>query len=318
MSIKLGIYVDVFSITQEEGRGMRYEVLRQFASNLYENPVNPTRLKAYTFFDSYRDKEDSLYAARSADFMERLRDFGYQVKEILKPDSIRSEDWNHPESHWADTKAAQAITNALTNDLCEQGPHMDHILLVTANPHFTETIEILQNKGVRVDVLAFSGVPNGLRIQADNFYSGWLIPELLGPVEGGRDLQGKVIPWGEENSRVRGLCYVFFPEKHFGFCRFLNKDHNGPLWITDARDPRSPYQTAFCHGTMLPHSVPESKLPTRELILEFTLTRSSRNTTTKDFQASEIILVEDRNFYGNSYYPQDPDSFGDYDESWNE
>ncbi|MCK4653402.1 MAG: NYN domain-containing protein, partial [Candidatus Cloacimonetes bacterium] len=91
----------------------------------------------------------------------------------------------------------------------------------------------------------------------------------------------------ENKKIVRGVCYSFFPEKGFGFMRFM-KELSGGLWITDSRKTESPYDTAFAHSSHFPDKVDLSRLPNREMIFEFEL----KEVKDKGWQAENIKLVE--------------------------
>lgn len=77
-SIRVGVYVDVVNLTRNGGYGMQYDVLREFATRDWGEPV---RLNAYVAYDEERALEDSDYENRARDFQLRLRDFGYKVIE---------------------------------------------------------------------------------------------------------------------------------------------------------------------------------------------------------------------------------------------
>jgi hypothetical protein len=157
------------------------------------------------------------------------------------------------------------------------------VLLVTGDGDFVQVVRALQNKGCRVEVVAFKNVSADLRREADMFMSGHLIPDLL-PVEarGGENL------WGEVEHRARGICY--YHKNDFGFLRFLKRiDAN--LWITDAKHEDSPYGTAWFHDTSLPNGpngVPIAELPSRSFIFEFKLVKAEHD---KGLKAVDIQLA---------------------------
>jgi hypothetical protein len=69
--------------------------------------------------------------------------------------------------------------------------------------------------------------------------------------------------------------------------RFL-KNISPDLWITDTRNPESPYMTAFFHDSNLPASTNPAGLPTRNLFFEFELAKSDRGA---GVQAIDIELT---------------------------
>jgi hypothetical protein len=60
------------------------------------------------------------------------------------------------------------------------------------------------------------------------------------------------------------------------------------LWLTDTRNPNSPYGSVFFHDSNLPEGVRPGQLPTRNYIFEFELARSER---TDSLQAINIELI---------------------------
>jgi len=58
------------------------------------------------------------------------------------------------------------------------------------------------------------------------------------------------------------------------------------LWITDTRRDDSPYGTAFAHESAFSQSIDISKMPSRDLIFEFDLTKGE-----KGMQATNITQI---------------------------
>ena len=88
---------------------------------------------------------------------------------------------------------------------------------------------------------------------------------------------------------MRGLCYWYDQEKNFGFIRYL-RSLSGPLWVTDTTRDDSPYSSTFVHSSELQRAgVHPSQLPSRRLILEFTLGPSP--TKRGDLTAQDIAVV---------------------------
>ena len=112
-------------------------------------------------------------------------------------------------------------------------------MLGTGDGDFVQVVRALQNRGCRVEIVAFDNVSGNLRREADYFLSGYLIPGLVTSL-------GK--PWGQPGSRVRGVCY-YYPSngKEVGFFRFLERT-DGNLWLRDERDDNSPYGAALIRG----------------------------------------------------------------------
>ena len=69
--------------------------------------------------------------------------------------------------------------------------------------------------------------------------------------------------------------------------RYLKKIAPG-LWLTDARHPDSPHETAYFHDSNLPTGIRPSILPSRNYLFEFELAQSDRGDRAK---AVEIALA---------------------------
>lgn len=268
MGRKIGIYVDVENVTMNGGRGLQYDVLRQLACRGGGDPV---RMNAYVRFDELRARSGDPTYTKVLEFHSRLRDSGFKVVE--KP--VR---WYHDASGERYGKANADLDMAV--DMLLQSERLDRVMLVSGDGDFVKVVEALQNRGLRIEVLAFQNISQALQNQADLFLSGYLVPNLLPPPP---------VPdpkrWGEEGSRVRGTCHWFDPDKGYGFMRYLAEisDH---LWTLDSRHPDSPYRTAFVHASSLPSGGIENRLPNREFVFEFTLRAGE-----KGLAAHDLILV---------------------------
>ena len=253
---------------------MRYDVLRTFACR---DGAEPIRLNAYVSFDEERAREDPQYRDLQYGFYSLLRDFGYKViQKIVK--------WYYDEDGRAFGKANADLDMAV--DVLLQSENIDRILLCTGDGDFIRVVQALQNRGCRVEVVAFENVSQELRREADLFMSGYLIPNLL-PTSAGR-----VGPaWGEIGSRVRGFCYNHAPDKSFGFLRVM-KNIAPELWKIDSRLANSPYESVFFHDSQLPEGVYIADLPNRNIILEFELSKSENRES--GFQAINMQLISPR------------------------
>ncbi|MGD2082810.1 MAG: NYN domain-containing protein [Chromatiales bacterium] len=255
--IKVGVFVDAENIRYNGGYQMRYDVLRRFAAR---DGGKLLRLNTYITFDQERAREDPEYAERSRAFQQMVRDFGWKitVKMIRR---YTDEEGN------VTTKANADLDLAV--DAMLQADNLDQILLVTGDGDFLQVVTALQNRGCRVELIGFRNVSNQLRRQVDAFYSGFLIPDLL-PIsyEPRND-------WGRPGSCVRGVATKWFPDKGYGFLRFIDRISPN-LWITDPRDPHSPYNSAFCHVNELAEDVTQEDLLNRETIVEFYLKESEQ------------------------------------------
>ncbi len=264
--LKVGVYVDVSNIAQNGGFGMQYDVLREFACR---NNGVAMRLNAYVAYDEEMAKKSPEYRYKSESFHSVLRDFGYKV--IVK--TVR---WFFDEQGNKYGKANADLDMAV--DALMQSERLDYVLLVTGDGDFVQVVRALQNKGCRVETLAFKNVSHVLRNEADVFTSGYLVPRLLDTDHSNGD--------NDKQMKSRGICYAYYPEKGFGFMRFM-KDLSGGLWITDSRKIESPYQTAFAHNSQFPEHFDFSRLPNREMIFEFDL----KPVKDKGVQAENIHLI---------------------------
>ncbi len=263
----MGVYVDSMNIMRNGGYGMRYEVVRRLAS---ANGDEALRLNAYVAIDEERAVSDPAYK-NTLNFILTLRDLGFKVVEK----AIR---WYTDDSGRTYGKANLDMDMGL--DIISQSERLDLIYLFTGDGDFTSVVTMAQNKGCRVEQVAFANVSSRLRREVDLFISGYLVPGLLPTAPP----QAAAPPWGEDGSRVRGVCTKYFLDRSFGFLRFMNSF--GKLWVTDTRLEESPYTSVFFMEKDLPSGVPPEHLPSRDYILEFDLREGE-----KGFVASNIELV---------------------------
>lgn len=271
---RVGVYVDAENIRLNGGWKMQYDALREFACRGGGDPI---RLNTYVTYDGERAQNDDLYRDGQERFHAVLREYGYKV---IRKD-IR---WFHDEEGRRYGKANADLHMAV--DALMQSDRLDRVLLATGDGDFIQVVRALQDKGCRVELVAFDNVAHVLRQEVDQFTPGDLIPGLV-KTRGNGDSP----PWGEIGSVVRGACYYYNAEKGFGFMRFLTRIDEG-LWITDPRDPRSPYGTAFFHFSELEEDV-SSELPGRRLIFEFDLAEGDRPApdSGRSFVAKNIQLL---------------------------
>jgi len=268
--VRVGVYVDTDNITRNGGRGLRYDVLREFACR---DGADALRLNSYTSFDRDRAQTDEDYKRNVQSFQAALRDFGYKV-------IVKHVKWYINEDGKRFGKANSDLDMAV--DVLLEARNIDRVLLATGDGDFTKVARALQNMGCRVEVVAFDNVSGDLRREADLYVSGYLIPGLLPGESRGPD-------WGEEGSRVRGLCHWYDAIKGFGFIRYL-KSFSGPLWVTDTTREDSPYASTFVHSSELQRAgINTQELPSRRHILEFTLRPSP--TKPGELTAQEIALA---------------------------
>ncbi len=256
-SVRVGVFVDAENIRYNGGYQMRYDVLRRFAAR---NGGVLQRLNTYMAFDAERAREDVEYRKKTHAYQQMVRDFGWKV-------SAKTVRRYTDESGNVTIKANSDLDMAV--DAMLQANRLDQVLLVTGDGDFLQVVEALQNAGCRVELIGFKNVSRLLQQRVDAFYSGFLIPDLLPISYEPRN------EWGKPGSCVRGVCTKWFPDKGYGFLRFMNQISPN-LWITDPREPDSPYTSVFCHANELSDEVTEELLMNRETVLEFYIQESEQ------------------------------------------
>jgi len=253
----VGVFVDAENVRYNGGYQMRYDVLRRFAAR--EGGVLQ-RLNTYMAFDPERARDDVDYARKARIYQQMVRDFGWKitVKHVRR--------YTDPEGN-VTAKANADMDMAV--DALLQSDRLEQILLVTGDGDFIQLAQALQNRGCRVELVGFKNVSRQLQQVADAFYSGFLIPDLLPVSYEPRN------EWGKPGSCVRGVCTKWIQEKGYGFLRILDRI-SANLWVTDPREPDSPYTSVFCHANELADEVTEELLTSRETILEFYLKESEQ------------------------------------------
>lgn len=267
---KVGVFVDSANIYRNGGQRMQYDILREFACR---DSGELMRLNAYVTYDRERAGNDYEYRKKTQGFHSALRDFGYKV-------NIKDVKWFTDEMGNRVPKANSDLDLAV--DVLLQSENLDRILLVTGDGDFVQVVRALQNKGCRVEVVAFDNVSSSLKQEADLYMAGYLIPNLL-PFPNPHN------KWGEVDHLVRGWCSYYDSNKGIGYMRYLSRIDRG-LWLTDKRrNPDSPYESAFFHFSKLAHESITDRLPSRDLIFEFRLVPSERKAD--EYTATDITQV---------------------------
>jgi uncharacterized LabA/DUF88 family protein len=270
-NLRVGVYVDVANIAQNGGYGMHYNILREFACRGESTPI---RLNAYVAHDAERAREDPAYRDGQRGFHDVLREQGFKV-------IVKNVKWYSDERGGRIGKSNADMDLAV--DALQQSQNMDRVVLATGDGDFVEVVHALQNRGCRVEVVAFDNVSSELRREADMFTSGYQVPGLLPSLERGPK-------WGEIGSRVRGVCYYFKPEKGYGFLRFMHHISDN-LWDVDSRKPGSPYQSVFFHVSELPNNFPLIDLPSREIVFEFELIKAAKKTEMQEQEGLQALKM---------------------------
>ena len=166
MARRIGVYVDSMNIMRNGGYGMRYEVIRRFAGRDGDEAM---RLNAYVAIDEDRAVSDPNYK-NTLNFILTLRDLGFKAVEK----AIR---WYTDDSGRTYGKANLDMEMGL--DIVSQSDRLDLIYLFTGDGDFCSVVTMAQNKGCRVELIAFANVSARLRREVDLFIPGYLIPGLL-------------------------------------------------------------------------------------------------------------------------------------------
>ncbi len=267
LGLRVGVYIDIENVSRNGGRGMRFDVLREWSCRERGSAL---RLNAYLAYDDERARGDAEYRDRASNFQNALRDAGFKVYR-------KAVRWFLDEEGTRTSKANTDLDMAV--DMLLQSERLERVLLLTGDGDFAQVVRALQNRGCRVEVVAFQNVATALRQEADQFVSGYLVPGLLpfaAPASSAGASAGESRKWGEIGSRVRGVCYHYNPEKKYGFFRYL-RTHEGNPAETDTRGRTTPYGSAFFHVTALPPSVPPEELPSRDYVFEFQLVAGKEN-----------------------------------------
>lgn len=256
-NMKVGVFVDAENIRLNGGYALRYDVLRRFAAR---DGGTLLRLNTYISFDKERADQDPEYAKKGYAYQQMVRDFGWKVRvKVFR--RYMDDDGNVTAKANADLDLAV--------DAMLQAENLDQVLLVTGDGDFLQLVTALQNRGCRVELLAFRNVSRQLQREVDAFHSGYLVPDLLPISYEPRNV------WGEVGSCVRGFCNRWFPDKGYGFLSFLRRiDHH--LWVTDPREADSPWVSVFCHANEVAEEVSVDDLMNRDTVLEFYLQESTQ------------------------------------------
>lgn len=250
--LRVGVYIDAENLSRNGGDRMQYRVLRDIACRENGQPI---RLNTYIAFDDRRAQGDAQYRESMLEYYSAVRDAGFKIIEKKVQHFVDNSGVER-------TKANADLDMAV--DCLLQSEHLDRVVLGTGDGDFVQVVRALQNRGCRVEIVAFDNVSGNLRREADHFLSGYLVPGLIPSALGGK-------PWGQPGSRVRGVCYYYPPlGKEVGFLRYLDRS-DGNLWLRDERDENSPYAAAAFHVNNMPAGFDASLLPSREIVFEFEL-----------------------------------------------
>ncbi len=243
--LKAGIFLDIENLVRCGGWGIRYRVVRELVE---AQGATVLRANAYMAVDLERESRDLEYRIKKKEYREAVRREGFHL--ILK----KVKRYQNAEGDIV-TKANADLDLAL--DAVLQSENLDYVLLGSGDGDFFRLVRVLQNKGKRVDLLSFSNTSSELRHEADNYFSGYLVPGILSSKN--------------NSSRVRGIMNIFNEEKGFAFLAVRTG-----LGVLDVRDD------VFCHISDFRHRDGRpvtdqsfAQLKTSGQILEFELIERS-------------------------------------------
>ncbi len=190
--LKAGIFIDMENLVLNGGWGMRLDIFKELVE---AQGTTILRANAYMAVDSNRERQDIEYREKSQRYRDRIRLAGFHIveKEIKR---FRNEDGTETVKANADLDMAV--------DAILQAENLDYIMIGSGDGDFLRLVRALQNKGKRVDAIAFSNVSSELKREVDYYFSGSIIPGML-PIKD-----------NAQKTKHRGILETV-KEKGFGF-----------------------------------------------------------------------------------------------------
>ncbi len=255
--LKAGIFIDMENLVINGGWGMRLDVVKELVE---AQGTTILRANAYMAVDTSRERHDIEYRERSQKYRDRVRLAGFHIveKEIKR---FRNEDGSETVKANADLDMAV--------DAILQAEHLDYILIGSGDGDFLRLVRALQNKGKRVDAIAFSNVSSELKREVDYYFPASIIPGIL-PIKD-----------NAKRTRYRGILETV-KDKGFGFLSIRTG-----FKVTDIDSG------IFCHISQLrENGEPVSnerflELARRNAVLEF-----DKVTSAKGVQAENVVVYQ--------------------------
>jgi uncharacterized LabA/DUF88 family protein/cold shock CspA family protein len=192
--LKAGIFLDDSNLSRCGGWGMNLRQVREIAE---AQDMTVVRANTYLAVDTERERrpDQKEYTEKVRRYRYALRREGFHIvtKEVSR---YTDEEGNTVIKANADVD--------LTVDALLQSEQLDYVLLGTGDGDFIRLVRALQNRGKRVDLLAFSNVSGELRREVDFYYDGYLVPGLLEVPE----------------RSYRGYLHKVYEQKNFGFVTY--------------------------------------------------------------------------------------------------
>ncbi|MEM7810719.1 MAG: NYN domain-containing protein [Planctomycetota bacterium] len=189
--LKAGVFLDIENLTRNGGWGMRYDAILDLVA---AQGTTVLRANAYMTRDEQRIDSDERYRQKIDSYHHVIRRTGFRL--VLKP-----------VKRFTDSEGVQRTSGAADLELAVEAllqcEALDYVLIGSGDGDFIRLIRALQDRGKRVDVLAFDGCDRELREAADTFFAGPLIPNLLPPKD--------------DEGTHRGFMHHVDEDRGFGF-----------------------------------------------------------------------------------------------------
>ncbi|MFC1559294.1 NYN domain-containing protein [Gemmatimonadota bacterium] len=148
MALKAGLFVDASNLYRRDGPSLNYRALRHNVSEKYDL----LRCNVYVAVDPENSKP-------VRGFMAALRDIGFKVI---------GKEW----SRNANGFQSSSLDMELAIDVLTQSSQLDVVFIVTGDPDFVRLVRAIQNRGKRVEVMAYQDrIGSALKQEADEFHA---------------------------------------------------------------------------------------------------------------------------------------------------
>ena len=192
--LKGGIFLDMNNLVRNGGWGLDLKKIKKVVES---QGVTVLRANAYVVRDHQKEREDLHFREKNESFRENIRQSGFHVVE------------KNIKRYWLEDGTVSTKSNSdfdMAIDVLLQSNNLDYILLGTGEGDFVRVVRSLQDQGKRVDVLAFSHVNRMLKMSADYYFPGSVLPGVLS--------ENKATSSSEISRGILGgVCH----EKGFGF-----------------------------------------------------------------------------------------------------
>ncbi|GGK02359.1 LabA-like NYN domain-containing protein [Pseudomonas matsuisoli] len=161
--MRTGIYIDFENIASNKLGAIDFAALRRF----YESTGVVVQAHAYLAIDEQREAENSKYAGWRKNCRIRLEAGEFK----LHQKSVKTYQTDSGETT---TKANVDVD--LTVDVMLHAERLDRVVLLSGDGDFVRLVEVLQDKGIWVEVVAVAGLSGGLARACNRVTNPLLIP----------------------------------------------------------------------------------------------------------------------------------------------